>query len=179
MKLTINFSDFDQVKLGNISNKTILTLVKNDSSSYLIIPSCLTYLPLCNSLDIFSTSLLENDKAIFMTFKNSFINVKSTINSLSKKKLILKGLGFRSIFNETTKKISFKLGYSHSNILDVPEYITNVKIKKNMLLLESTDKVLLGNYIKKIHHLRESDAYKGKGFSYQYDNKKLKVIKKK
>jgi len=33
--------------------------------------------------------------------------------------------------------------------------------------------------MRKIHQLKESDIYKGKGFSYKYDTKKLKIIKKK
>ena len=63
--------------------------------------------------------------------------------------------------------------------LNVPDFIKNIKIKKNTILLESSDKILLGDYIKKIHELKKSDIYKGKGFSFQYENKKLKTIKKK
>ena len=92
---------------------------------------------------------------------------------------MLKGLGFRSTFDSTLSALTFKLGYSHLNTLNVPDYITNVKIKKNTILLESTDKILLGDYMRKIHQLKESDIYKGKGFSYKYDTKKLKIIKKK
>ncbi len=176
MKTIINFSEFDQVKLGNINNKTVIILTKQGSSSYLPIPTGLNYNLSDNSIEVFSES--HKDLSLFNTFNNLYNQIKSN-NGLSKKKIILKGLGFRSTFEDSTKVLSFKLGYSHLNSLTVPDFIKNIKIKKNTILLESSDKILLGDYIKKIHQLKESDIYKGKGFSYQYENKKLKTIKKK
>ena len=176
MKTIINFSEFDQVKLGNINNKTVVILNKQGSSFYLPIPTGLNYSLLDNSIEV--SSEIDKNVSLFTTFNNLYSQIKSS-NSLSKKKIMLKGLGFRSTFDDSTKTLSFKLGYSHLNSLNVPDFIKNVKIKKNTILLESTDKILLGDYIKKIHQLKESDIYKGKGFSYQYENKKLKTIKKK
>lgn len=117
------------------------------------------------------------DISIFNIFEKTINDIKNGVLSSAKKKILLKGLGFRSTFESNT--LTFKLGYSHLNTLQVPEYIKNVKIKKNTILLESSDKILLGDYMRKIHQLKESDIYKGKGFSYKYDTKKLKIIKKK
>ena len=47
------------------------------------------------------------------------------------------------------------------------------------MLIESYDKISLGDFVKKVIDLRKADVYKGKGFSGQYEKKKLKVIKKK
>ncbi len=176
MKTIIKFSEFDQVKLGVLNSKTVVVLNKLGSSYYLPIPTSLNYNILSDSIE-FS---LDSDKnsSMFIAFKNTLEQIKSNI-SLSKKKILLKGLGFRATFDNASKNLSFKLGYSHMNNINVPDYIKNIKIKKNTILFESTDKILLGDYIKKIHKLKESDAYKGKGFSYQYENKKLKIIKKK
>lgn len=179
MKLIINFSEFDQVSLGNVNNKKILTLLKNNSASYVQVPTCLDYNISNNSLEIFCNSTLQKDISIFNIFEKTVNDIKNNVLSLAKKKILLKGLGFRSTFDSTSSTITFKLGYSHLNTLNVPEYIKNVKVKKNTILLESTDKILLGDYMKKIHQLKESDIYKGKGFSYKYDTKKLKIIKKK
>ncbi len=176
MKTIINFSDFDQVQLGSINNKVIVVLNKQGALHYLSIPSQLKYTLFDNLLEVTSES--NKDLPLFNTFNNLFNQIKSS-NTLSKKKILLKGLGFRSTFEDSTKTLSFKLGYSHMSNLNVPKFIKNIKIKKNTILLESSDKVLLGNYIKKIHQLKQSDIYKGKGFSYQYENKKLKIIKKK
>lgn len=179
MKVIINFSDFDKVQLGSTNQKTLVALTKNGTSSYLVVPSCLTYSVLDTSIEVVCESSLDSVISIFNVFKTTFLNIKENNQKVSKQKILLKGLGFKSTFDESTKTISFKLGYSHQNILPVPSYIKNIKLKKNLILLESTDKVLLGDYIRNIYQLRKSDAYKGKGFSYQYDTKKLKVIKKK
>jgi hypothetical protein len=179
MKLIINFSEFDQISIGNVNNKRVLTLTKNNSASYVQIPVSLDYNILSNSLEIFSNSTLQKDISLFNIFKKTVNDIKNNHLSSAKKKILLKGLGFRSTFDSALNTITFKLGYSHLNTLDVPEYIKNVKVKKNTILLESTDKILLGDYMKKIHQLKESDIYKGKGFSYKYDTKKLKIIKKK
>ena len=176
MKTIINFSEFDQVKLGHLNNKTVLILNKQGSSFYLPIPDELKY----NVSDIAIEILSDSNKnlSLFNTFTNLLTQIKSN-SGLSKKKIILKGLGFRSTFEDSNKVLSFKLGYSHMSNLNVPDFIKNIKIKKNTILLESSDKILLGDYIKKIHELKKSDIYKGKGFSFQYENKKLKTIKKK
>ena len=179
MKLILNFSEFDQISIGNVNNKKVLMLTKNNSASYVQVPLCLDYNISDNSIEIFSNSTLQKDISIFNIFKKTINDLKNNQLSSAKKKILLKGLGFRSTFDSAVSTITFKLGYSHLNILDVPEYIKNVKVKKNTILLESTDKILLGDYMKKIHQLKESDIYKGKGFSYKYDTKKLKIIKKK
>jgi len=176
MKTIINFSEVDQVKLGNINNKVVIILIKQGSSFYLPIPTGLSYNLSDNSIEVSLDS--NKNLSLFTTFNNLYNQIKSN-TSLSKKKIILKGLGFRSTFEDSTKILSFKLGYSHLSSLTVPDFIKNIKIKKNTVLLESSDKILLGDYIKKIHQLKKSDIYKGKGFSYQYENKKLKTIKKK
>ncbi len=179
MKLIINFSEFDQISVGNVNNKRVLTLTKNNSASYVQVPAGLDYNILNNSIEIFSNSTLQKDISVFNIFKKTINDITNNNLSSAKKKILLKGLGFRSTFDSASSTITFKLGYSHLNTLSVPEYIKNVKVKKNTILLESTDKILLGDYMKKIHQLKESDIYKGKGFSYKYDTKKLKIIKKK
>jgi ribosomal protein L6P/L9E len=176
MKTIINFSDFDQVKLGHINNQTVVILNKENSSFYLSIPKLLKYTILDSSIEVTFDS--NEHLSLFNTFTNLLTQIKSN-STQSKKKIILKGLGFRSTFEDLNKSLSFKLGYSHMSNLNVPDFIKNIKIKKNTLLLEASDKILLGDYVKRIHELKKSDIYKGKGFSFQYENKKLKTIKKK
>ncbi len=176
MKTIINFSEFDQVKLGHIDNKAVVILTKQASSFYVVIPNELKYVASSTNIEFISES--ESDLSFFNAFNNIINQIKSN-NGFAKKKIILKGLGFRSTFENLNKTLSLKLGYSHMNNLPVPDFIKNIKIKKNTILLESNDKILLGDYVKKIHELKKSDIYKGKGFSFQYENKKLKTIKKK
>lgn len=176
MKTTLNFSEFDQLQLGDIDNKTVIVLKKQGSLFYLPIPSELQYTITNGSIEVLLTH--EKDLALFTTFNNLLMQIRAS-NSLTKKKIILKGLGFRSTFEEPSRCLNLKIGHSHLSALDVPDFIKNIKIKKSTILLESSDKILLGDYLKKIHELKKSDIYKGKGFSFQYENKKLKTIKKK
>lgn len=103
-------------------------------------------------------------------FKNS--------ENIFKKRLLLKGLGFRINLLEEKRKVEFKLGFSHLIQLDIPQNI-RIKTKKNIINIEGADKVLLGNFVDKIISLKLPDCYKGKGFWYKYQKKTLKVIKKK
>ena len=95
-----------------------------------------------------------------------------------KKKLILKGLGFRVLLNETNDLAQFKLGFSHLINIKLPENL-RLKVRKNLISIECNDKILLGNFVNKIVSLRNQDSYKEKGFSYKYEKKILKIIKKK
>ncbi len=123
-------------------------------------------------------SYLSQDACVFNTFSQNFSRLVSQTTFFYKKKLILKGLGFR-LSLENNNVIVFKLGFSHLVNLPVPSFITNVKIKKNVLLLEASDNALLGNFIKQIESLKPCDSYKEKGFCLPNVKKTFKPIKKK
>lgn len=106
------------------------------------------------------------------------INSSDKFNSIFfKKKIYLNGLGYKCQILEN--KLIFKLNLSHNLELNIPEYITKVTQKKNILLFESQDKIMLGNFVNNVYHLRPSDAYKGKGFSLDSKVKVLKEVNKK
>lgn len=67
MKLIINFSEFDQVSLGTVNGKRILTLSKNNSVSYVQVPTCLNYNFLNTSLEVFCDSTLQRT-SLFLIF---------------------------------------------------------------------------------------------------------------
>jgi len=100
------------------------------------------------------------------------------IDKKIKRKLILKGLGFRCYFADNETKLVFKLGYSHIISLDIPKTVQSVTIEKNLLILEGFNLVNLGTFSKKIKNLRKADVYKNKGFSYPKEFIKKKQIKK-
>lgn len=179
MNILINFADFETIEVATVTNKKILSLTKKNYSMYFFIPSFFTYSVVDEGVYLTCTMGDSKSLSIFNTFKNVFASFLTNTQVLIKNKLLLKGLGFRFSFDEKNKNIAFKLGYSHLINLPVPPYIKQVKTKKNIILLEASDKILLGDYLENVYRLRKSDSYKGKGFSYPYDNKKLKIIKKK
>ena len=101
------------------------------------------------------------------------------VRSIIKKKLILKGVGYRISFSDNLKDIIFKLGYSHLIVLPIPTQILNVSITKNLISMQSYDITFLGNFLAKIVSLRSPDPYKGKGFLRKNEKIELKQLKKK
>ena len=176
MQSTISLKNYKIFQATILKNGQIfLSLKNNNNSFFLYIPKEIK-ISFLNSNLICSYSL-ENI-SVYNTFFQNLTRLTNQDVFLFKKKLILKGLGFR-LNLENDKMLVFKLGFSHLVNLSVPDYITNVRIKKNTLLLESANNALLGNFIKEIERLKPCDSYKEKGFCIPNVKKKLKPIKKK
>ncbi len=178
MTSVINYSSYKNLTVGQLSGKVYFSITENNLTKFIFLPSfvnytfsnkSITFTPLCDT----AIKPLEE----FLKTLNSMQSVME--ESVFKKKLRLKGLGFRISVDMVKRELSLKLGYSHLVNLEIPYYITNVRSKKNVMLLESFDKIALGDFLKKVYDLRKADSYKGKGFSGQYEKRKLKVIKKK
>lgn len=85
--------------------------------------------------------------------------------------LRLVGVGYR--WQVTGNKLDLKLGFSHTIFLNIPSKLV-VKCKKLTMMLKSTDKQLLNEFISVLQHLKYPDPYKGKGILV----KNQKFIKK-
>ena len=71
-----------------------------------------------------------------------------------------------------------KLGYSHEISLVIPKNL-NVIVKKKKLLIEGSDKVIVGNFVNKIINFKSLNSYTGKGLWLKsYQKFILKEIKK-
>lgn len=109
--------------------------------------------------------------------KNGKDNINTEILRPYKKKIILNGLGFKvEVVNNT---LVFNLGYSSKKSIIIPLYISSIKIIKNVLLLESFDKTLLGNFANEICKLRTPNVYKLKGLLLEGFRISKKEVKKK
>ncbi len=173
--ICIYFSEFEKIKFGFIQQQRVLIVQKKNSfPTYITIPNTVTFKLFPDKVEFNSIKNLS----IFLLFSKFVAQLKNTFSPLIKKKLILQGLGFK-IDNSEANFISLKLGYSHSIRVSIPSFIKQVKISKNVLLLESSDQILLGDFVSKLYNLRKVDSYKEKGFSYPYTVRKLKIIKKK
>lgn len=85
--------------------------------------------------------------------------------------LRLVGVGYR--WQVIGNKLELKLGFSHPILLDIPSKLV-VKCKKVTMMLKSTDKQKLNEFISVLQHLKYPDPYKGKGILL----KNQKVLKK-
>lgn len=146
-------------------------------SFYLRLPRVITHVSISSG---FFSVVYSNKCLSYNLFRKKLVIFLNT-NTPKKKKLLLRGVGFKALVCVTSdlRCLNFKLGYSHSISIPIPKVITTVVVKKNTLFFQSMDSSVLGNFIELIKRLRVPDCYKGKGFSTKYSQKIIKPVKKK
>jgi large subunit ribosomal protein L6 len=163
-----------EIKKIKIPSGLSVSIVFVGNDKFLIVKNLLTLKYLCISRFIninkeadflILKANLENNESVsqFNQFIARLDFLFKNSENIFKKRLILKGLGFRINLFEEKRKVEFKLGFSHLIQLDIPQNI-KIKTKKNIMNIEGPDKVLLGNFVDKIISLKLPDCYKGKGF---------------
>jgi len=113
----------------------------------------------------------------FKNFKGFLLKLINSINKVVRKKLILKGLGLRIYYSRSLKILKLKLGFSHLIFLPIPKTIKIFK-KKNFILLESYNSVVLGNFAHLLSQFKFPNSYTGKGIWFKNQFLKLKPVKK-
>ena len=85
-----------------------------------------------------------------------------------KKEMELVGVGYRA--SATGQVLELALGYSHAIYIKLPKEVkVEAKSERNknpLIILESSDKQLLGQVCAKIRSLRKPEPYKGKGIKF-------------
>ncbi len=85
-----------------------------------------------------------------------------------KKEMELVGVGYRAA--ATGQVLELALGYSHAIYIKLPKEIkVEAKTERNknpLIILESSDKQLLGQVCAKIRSMRKPEPYKGKGIKF-------------
>jgi large subunit ribosomal protein L6 len=107
-------------------------------------------------------------RALHGLYRALVSNMVTGVTTGFKKELELVGVGYRAAV--TGQQIDMALGFSHNIIIDLPKEIkasaTAEKGQNPRIILESTDKQLLGQVAAKIRSLRKPEPYKGKGVRY-------------
>ena len=80
------------------------------------------------------------------------------------KQLEIVGTGYRAVAKG--QGIEFFLGYSHTITVNPPEGITLKVTDANHVVVEGTDKQVVGQVAANIRKLRAPEPYKGKGIKY-------------
>lgn len=125
----------------------------------------------------FAMKFSHSDKIFNYSFyKSENFNSKPEYK-LNKKKITLNGLGFK--VEKLDNTLIFSLGYSSKKTVNIPAYVSNVKINKNFIVLESFDSVLLGNFCQGICNLKTPNVYKLKGLILEGSRVTKKEVKKK
>jgi len=156
-----------------VDNYQYLLLSKNNKTFYILVPFSIKIVLYNTKLSLIYNS---QNSILFYNFLQKFNFFQQNLNKIFVKKLVLKGLGLKvSVLNQST--LEFKLGYSHLIKVVLPANI-NITVLKNILILESSNAVLLGNEAFKIKKLRFPNIYKGKGIWYKNEKLALKILKK-
>jgi len=160
-----------------VKNNVFLIYVLSNRVFYFILPAFLHIKRLGGIFYVWASIKNKHDQNTYYSFYNSFL-LLSDVNKKYKKKLFLKGLGFKIFYDKASHSLNFKLGFSHLINFLLPATVS-VGLNKTILLLESKNNIVLGDITNKIKLLKIPDVYKGKGFVVKNELVRTKPIKKK
>ena len=107
-------------------------------------------------------------RALHGLYRSLVSNMVKGVTEGFKRNLELVGVGFKATNQGNVLDLS--LGFSHNIIFDVPKEIKvstlTEKGQNPKILMEGTDKQLIGQVAAKIRGLRKPEPYKGKGVRY-------------
>ena len=110
-----------------------------------------------------SNNILRNN---ILILKSSFFRIFKNVISSPKKRVVLKGLGFKFDFHcyKNRNFVNIKSGYSHRILLQVPFSVSVIFTKNNNILLQNTNCVYLHLLSSLLFMVRKQNIYKQKGF---------------
>ncbi len=110
----------------------------------------------------------KRHRALHGLYRSLLNNAVVGVSEGYKKELELIGVGYRA--NVQGNLLDLTLGYSHNIIFQIPSEVKitaeSAKGKAPLVVLESTDKQLIGQVAAKIRSLRKVEPYKGKGIKF-------------
>ncbi|MFA6388730.1 MAG: 50S ribosomal protein L6 [Patescibacteria group bacterium] len=105
----------------------------------------------------------KSERALWGTFGALVRNMMTGVVTGYTKQLEISGVGYQ--FEVSGQKLTVKAGFSHPVVLEIPKAVT-VKQTKNVIVLSSFDKQLLGQVAANVRKIRKPEPYKGKGIKY-------------
>lgn len=140
----------------------------------------------CNTSFIFVSFFNKNCpdailRNLVLTFKLNLTNVFKTFILGSKKRVVIKGLGFKVDFRccKNRNLINIKAGYSHRVLMQIPFSVNFTFTSNNNILLQNTNYIYLNLLSNLLFMIRKQNIYKQKGFFIPSINFISKATKKK
>lgn len=132
-----------------------------------------------NEILIQRSSDSSNHKALHGLYRSLINNLVEGVSKGFKKQLEVIGVGYRAVFSNGVLELN--LGFSHPIYFVPPEGIdidVDTKSRKNpIIIIEGTNKELVGQVAAKIRSMRKPEPYKGKGIRYLDENVRRKAGK--
>ena len=122
-----------------------------------------------NECKVSRTNDEKQNRAFHGLYRSLINNMVTGVSEGYKKTLELVGVGYRA--SNQGQVLELSLGYTHTIYLVLPvEIKIETKSERNqnpVIMLESTDKQLLGQVCAKIRSFRMPEPYKGKGVKFK------------
>ncbi len=110
----------------------------------------------------------RDNRAMHGLYRALIHNMVVGVSEGYKKEMELVGVGYRA--TSTGQVLELSLGFSHAIYIKLPKEVkVEAKTERNknpLIILESSDKQLLGQVCAKIRSLRKPEPYKGKGIKF-------------
>ena len=107
-------------------------------------------------------------RALHGLYRSLLLNMVKGVGEGYKRQLELIGVGFKA--SNQGNLLDLALGFSHNIIFEIPKELklatAQEKGENPRIMLEGTDKQLIGQVAAKIRGLRKPEPYKGKGVRY-------------
>jgi len=107
-------------------------------------------------------------RALHGLYRSLLSNMVKGVSEGYKRQLELIGVGFKA--SNQGNLLDLALGYSHNIIFEIPKELklatAQEKGENPKIMLEGSDKQLIGQVAAKIRGLRKPEPYKGKGIRY-------------
>ncbi len=118
-------------------------------------------------------------RALHGLYRALIANMMIGVTTGFKRELELVGVGYRATI--TGQLVDLALGYSHNIIMELPKEVKGTAIAEKgqnpRIVLESSDKQLLGQVAAKLRGLRKPEPYKGKGVRFSEETVRRKAGK--
>ncbi len=145
------------------ANGDILTFKKGNKSMSLDTKGNVKFSIEGNTLTFSPLSDSKEHRAFWGTYRSLSANIVEGLTKGFEKKLEINGVGYRA--QVKGKVLNMQLGFSHDVNYELPEGI-EASVEKNVVILKSHDKQLLGQVAAEIRSFRPPEPYKGKGIKY-------------
>ena len=121
-----------------------------------------------NQIEVKRPNDERENRAMHGLYRALIHNMVVGVSEGYKKEMELVGVGYRA--SSTGQVLELSLGYSHAIYIKLPKEVkVEAKTERNknpLIILESSDKQLLGQVCAKIRSLRKPEPYKGKGIKF-------------
>lgn len=161
----------DGVKVSVAADNTVTVQGKGGKLTYKALPSFKLEVK-GNAFSVSRPSDSKQDKSTHGLIRSLVNNMIIGVNEGYKKELEITGVGFKAAVQG--KVLNIQLSYTHPINYDIPEGITIVTPKPNIIIVTGVDKAKVGEVAAQIRDYYRPEPYKGKGIKYSGEHVRRK-----